>query len=121
MRWPIFIVVFLLFAAGCSSGPKHLSGGDFQRAYQANKMQTLDWYSYLGETNGAIYMRRTRVALSVGRPQERIFFTETNGLTEGFLEQMLKDSKVEPDGAANRSQPIPFQTSQTPKAAGSGR
>jgi hypothetical protein len=98
-----------------------MSAGEFQRVYKESKMQTLDWYAYLGETNGAVYMRRTRVALSGGGPTERVFFTETNRLNSGFLEDMRRDSKVEPGGAANGSQPIRAETNRTSGAAGSRR
>jgi hypothetical protein len=98
------ILVLIVFACGCSTAPKHMSAADFQRVYLANKMQTLDWYSYAGETNGCVYTRRTRVALSSGDPTERLFFTETNGLPPGFvaemrmLDGMRNHSRVEPSG-----------------------
>ena len=120
-RCPLSIMLFGLLASGCSSEPKHMSAAEFQGAYKTSKMQTLDWYSCVGETNGAVYMRRTRVALSSGAPTERTFFTETNKLAPGFLEEMRNDSKVEPDGAANGSQPFRLETNQTSSGAGPRR
>ena len=81
---------------GCSSGPRHMSGGEFERAYATSKTQTLDWYSYVGETNGAVYMLRKRVPLVGSKTKEQVFFTETNGLTQEFLQKMRNEAKVEP-------------------------
>lgn len=72
-----------------------MSGDKFERSYKASKMQTLDWYSYVGETNGAVYMLRKRVPLFGSKPKERVVFTETNRLTPGFLQKMRFESKVE--------------------------
>ncbi len=78
-----------------------MSGTDFERAYKTSKMQTLDLYSYIGETNGAVYMLRTRTPLIGSKPKEQAFFTETNGLTPGFVEQMKKEAIVEQGAAGN--------------------
>ena len=127
VRLTILTVLSGVLACGCSSAAKHMSAADFQRAYMSDKTQTLEFYSYAGETNGCVYMRRSRLPLSSGGPKERLFFTEASGLPPGFvaqmriLEHLRLDPKVEPDGAANRSQPIHSQTNRASAAAGSDR
>ena len=83
-----FLLLGLLGVVGCSSAPRHLSASEFEQAIDASKTQTLDLYLYTGETNGAVYVLRKRAPLIGSKPKERMFFTETNGLTPGFLEQM---------------------------------
>ena len=78
-----------------------MSGSEFEQAYAASKMQTLDWYSYIGETNGAVYMLRTRTPLVGSKPKEQMFFTETNALTPGFVDQIRKEAVVEQGAAGN--------------------
>jgi hypothetical protein len=78
-----------------------MSGSEFERAYVTSKMQTLDWYSYIGETNGGVYMLRKRMPLIGSKPKERVFFTETNGLKQGFLQQMRNEATVEQGATGN--------------------
>lgn len=99
--WAFSIVLLAALAPGCSSGPKYVSADAFQSAYRASKTQTLDHYSYVGETNGFVYIRRTSVGLSSGAPNEQVFFTETEGLSPGFLEAFRKEPSVEPVAAPN--------------------
>ena len=82
-----------------------MTGTDFERAYKTSKMQTLDWYSYIGETNGAVYMLRTRTPLIGSKPKKQVFFTETNGLTPEFVEQMKNEAIVEQGAAGNSHRP----------------
>ena len=91
----------LISIVGCSSAPRYMSGAYFERSYKMSKMQTLDSYSYVGETNGAIYMLRTRTPLVGSKLKEQVFFTETNGLTQGFVEQMKSEAVVEQGAAGN--------------------
>lgn len=82
-----------------------MAGTDFERAYKTSKMQTLDLYSYIGETNGAVYMLRTRTPLVGSKPKEQVFFTETNALTPGFLDQIRGEAIVEQGAAGNSHRP----------------
>jgi hypothetical protein len=94
-RWFTYIVLLASVAAGCSSGPKHLSATDFQQWYLAGMGSSIVGYSYLRETNGATYMLESRVPLLFGsKPHEKTFFTETDGLDAEFLERMRRDSKL---------------------------
>jgi hypothetical protein len=93
----IYAILLTCVLAGCSSGPKHLPAGELQRQYQTGNMTSLEHYSYVGETNGAVYVRRERLPLLSGsRPRERILFTETNALSPSFLDQIRHEPKVEP-------------------------
>lgn len=86
------IVPAFAILAGCSTGPRHVSCTEFERAYALGNNQTLQSYTYLGETNGAVYMHHYRVPLFGSKPSQRILYTETNGLTPGFLEKMTKET-----------------------------
>ena len=115
----------LLFLAGlmvsCSTKPQHVSAADFQKQWDMRNAQTVHWCSYLGETNGNVCMLRKTMPLVGSKWKEEVLFTETNGLPINFVAQMRSVSKLEQDGAANRSQPIPLQNNSTSSAAGSDR
>lgn len=57
--------------------------------------QTAHWSSYLGETNGAVYMMRKTMPLAGCKWKEEAPFTETNGHAPSLLEQMRDASKLE--------------------------
>src|SRR2546423_918620 len=93
----IYAILVTFAVTGCSSGPKHLPASELQRQYQTGNMTSLEYYSYVGETNGAVYVRRKRLPLVFGsEPRERVFSTETNALSPGFLEQIRNEPKVGP-------------------------
>ena len=81
--------------SGCAHHPKHVSAEEFQRLYSSVNTQTLHWYSYLGETNGAVYMARSRVGLLGGEPQDKVYFTETNGLPSELLQALRRNTTAE--------------------------
>lgn len=93
--WAVAAVLLASLALGCSSGPKYISAVALQRAYRASKTQTLDYYSYIGETNGFVYIRHTSARLSSGAPNERMLFTDAERLPTGFLEAFRKELTVE--------------------------
>ena len=98
-RWSTIAVMSVLVAAGCSSNPKHLSAAAFQQRYQESKGNSLEGYTYLGETNGAVYIVRQRVPLLFGsKPHEKTFFTETNALPAGFIDELRHEKPVEQSG-----------------------
>jgi hypothetical protein len=74
-------------------------------------MQTIETYSYVGETNGWVYLRRSRLALSSGGPADRLFFTEISGLPPAFIKEMrileeaAKSAKIEVPVSSDASQP----------------
>ena len=93
--WAIMMPLLILFATGCSSRPKHLAVVDFQHRYLASRGNSVEGYTYIGQTNGVVYMLQTRVPLVFGsKPRQEIFFTETNKLPQEFLEQMRQDTKA---------------------------
>jgi hypothetical protein len=97
-RWLTCPIVGATLLAGCSSAPKHLAGAEFQRRYQESERQTLEWYTYIGETNGCVYVSRKRLPLLFGsKPKEQTIFTETNGLPVDFLTHVRTQPKVEPE------------------------
>jgi hypothetical protein len=100
---------FMLFVSvmtSCSSGPRHLEGQAFQRAYESRNAQTLEDYRYLGITNGAVYMIQTRAPLFGSELKLKVMFTETNTLDPKFLREMCMELKpvtntegnIRPDG-----------------------
>jgi hypothetical protein len=89
-----------------------MTGQDFRQAYESGKVQTLDGYHYLGETNGAVYMLRTRVPLFGSKPKQKVLFTETNALDPSFLRQMREESKVE----SGRREDCPKRANREPGA-----
>jgi hypothetical protein len=96
-RWRTYSIFGALFLAGCSSAPKHIPASEFQRRYQESERQTLEWYAYVGETNGCIYVSRKRLPLLFGsKPKEQTLFTETNGLPADFLHHVRTQPRVEP-------------------------
>ena len=99
---PICALLVGFLVSGCANHPKHVSAEEFQRLYRSVNTQTLDWYSYLGETNGAVYMARSRVGLFGGEPRDKVYFTETNGLPSEFLQALRARVKPEvcPKGPA---------------------
>ncbi len=108
-RWSAFLVVLVVAVAGCSSNPKHLSAAAFQQRYEENKGNSMEGYTYLGETNGAVYMLRRRVPLVFGsKPHEKTFFTETNALPPSFIEELRHEKKVDqpvqPPGTSRSAQ-----------------
>jgi hypothetical protein len=107
--------------AGCSTKPRQVSAAEFQKQWQMRHAQTVHWYSYLGETTGNVYILRRSMPLVGSKWKEEVLFTATNGLPAALLDQMRAVSKLEPDGAANRSQPIQIETNPTSSGAGSGR
>jgi hypothetical protein len=118
------IVGLLLLAglmASCSTKPQHVSATEFQKQWGMRHAQTVHWCSYLGVTNGSVYMLRKTMPLVGSKWKEEVLFTETNGLPSDFVAQMRAVSKLEQDGAANGSQPFSFETNSTSPAAGSRR
>lgn len=85
-------IVLILFAAGCASGPKHLTAQEFENLYLINQGNSLKSYTYVGETNGAVYMLQEKVPLLYGKNRLKTFFTETNDLSADFLEKMRRDA-----------------------------
>jgi hypothetical protein len=81
------------------SKQKHVTAAEFQRLFDLRHVQAVHRFSYLGETNRAVYM------LQESMPPDRskrkvVLFTETNGFAPGFLEQMRRSSKLEEGGAS---------------------
>lgn len=92
----ILLLVFVAgLVVGCSTKPRHVSAADFQKQWEMRHAQTVHWSSYLGETNGNVYMLRKTMPLVGSKWKEEVLFTETNGLAPGFLEQMRDVSKLE--------------------------
>ncbi len=103
LRWPFRSVVNLqamlclvlaivpAMVTGCTSRPRHVSGPQLERMYGASKMQSLDWYGYVGETNGAVYLLRRHLPLLGSKVREQIFFAETNSLPSETLREMRAD------------------------------
>ncbi len=118
---PVLVAAVAWVTTSCSTNPKHISAADFQRHFEWRNLQTMHAYSYLGETNGAVYMLYQKAPLVGSKWKKQILFTETNGLAPGFLEHMRSVSRLERDGAANRNQPIRPETNSTSSAAGSHR
>ena len=86
-------IVLTLFAAGCAPGPKHLTAQDFENLYLINQGNSLKDYTYIGMTNGAVYMLEWKAPLLYGKkPRHKTFFTETNNLSADFLEKMRHDA-----------------------------
>ena len=91
MRQLVFLLsLVLLGVVGCSS-PRHLSGTEFEREYNTSKMQSLDFDESVGVTNGVMYLLRVRTPVFGSTPNVQVFFTETNGLSPGFREQVHTD------------------------------
>jgi cytochrome c-type biogenesis protein CcmH/NrfG len=76
------------------------------------------------------HLRLASAYLAAGRAEKakehyaeavRLFPTEENGKLLAAIERRIKEGNPQPNGAANRSQPISLETNQTPPAAGSGR
>ncbi len=104
----IAVLVFSAFASSCATGPKHISASRMVRGYELSKAQTLELYEYCGETNGAIFVRYTRTALSSGGSKSRMLYTETNGLARCFLDRMRSEAIGEPGAAPNPAPRSPF-------------
>ncbi len=118
------IVAILLLAGlmiSCSTEPQHVSATEFQKQWEMRDAQTVQWCSYLGVTNGDVYMLRKTMPLVGSKWKEEVLFTETNGLSADFVDQMRAVSKLEQDGAANGSQSFSFNTNSTSPADGSRR
>jgi hypothetical protein len=91
----LYLIPFVL-AGGCASGPQRLSAVDFQQTYLAYRGNSLEGYSYTGETNGDVYVMWMRAPLSSGsKPKEKLYYTEAAALPSGFLEELRKEAKVE--------------------------
>ena len=120
-RCILLVVLVAAVASGCSTKPRHISAAEFQKQWKMRNTQTVHWSSYLGETNGNVYMLRKTMPLVGSKWKEEVLFTETNGLPAGFVAQMRAISKLEQDGPANRSQPIQIETNSASSAAGSDR
>ncbi len=118
---PICILLVGFLLSGCANHPKHVSAEEFQRFYRSVNTQTLVWYSYIGETNGAVYMARSRVGLLGGKPRDKVYLTETNGLPTEFLQALTRNTIAERSRAATGSQPLRFGTNEASGAAGSRR
>ena len=116
---PLIILGLVVLAVGCSSQPKHVTGPEFENLFKSRNVQTLRWYAYFGETNGAVYMIENKTPLVGSNPKKSVFFTETNGLTPGFLDEMRRLSWLEQNGASNWGQPFRSATNGASGAVGS--
>src|SRR5262245_23614007 len=98
-RYVIAVLVLSAILNGCTTGPEHVSADRLMRGYDRSKTQTLEAYQYCGETNGAVFVRYTRAAFSSGGTKSRMLWTETNGLTPGFLMRIRSETIGELGGA----------------------
>lgn len=126
--WPVLVLT------GCSTGPEHVPACKFERSYIKNQTVMMEQYFYAGETNGCIYISHMRLPRTYySKMKYQLLYTETNGLPSDFLEHVRQSkpdgpktywsgrTRAEPNGEANRSQPIRSETNRTPEAAGSRR
>ena len=85
------VFLLALATAGCSSRPRHVSAARFQRIYVWPPPSSTWGHSLLYVTNGCAYMLRARASfLHPQKPIQKVYFTETNALPQGFLERMRK-------------------------------
>jgi hypothetical protein len=139
MRLPLpFFLLLTPLVAGCASkGPKHVSAREFERRFTDSQTVAMKHFRYACETNGCVYIVRVTWTECWAYSKLRLetLYTETNRLPVEFLQDVrehpVEPSRppvhwvgkpgAEPDGAANRSQPVRSETNQTSGAAGSGR
>jgi hypothetical protein len=91
----LLAILVALLTAGCSGPSRRVSAAEFQRTFDRRSLQTAYWCSYLGESNGVVYMR---VVPRFGGKRE-VLFTDTNGLSPDFLQQLRHVFRLEHAGA----------------------
>ena len=81
-------VLLLGLMLGCDK-EEHISGADFQRQYELNNMQTVQWADYLGQKDGKAYLRiKTMSSVATDKWRERIVCADVGELDPAFARKL---------------------------------
>ena len=82
----------VLTACSSSTVAKHVSAAKFERSFNRSQTIAMQHFFYSGETNGCVYISRITWAnwSAYSKPHWQTFFTETNWLPPGFLDEVRR-------------------------------